>query len=213
MRPLGFITKRTAAEPIVFRGTTTSAANATFVSKPAGVAVGDLVVVAIGNSAPVTPLTLTTLSGSAWNKNAMTWATFGYESTIFWKILNATDVANNWNFSAATAYSCSAYAAPGATAAAVRATFNMPSSGIGIGTLPGFTPTAGARGLVSAISDRTGDPNSVFAPAGFTARIKSNQSTYWTVALADMPPGYAGGNLVWDVGDVYTAVGWCLEVT
>jgi hypothetical protein len=31
--------------------------------------------------------------------------------------------------------------------------------------------------------------------------------------MADMVSGYAGGDIVWDVGNTNAAVGWALEVT
>lgn len=199
------------AAPLVYRSNTT-AFNANIANKPSGVVAGDLAVVitfAFGG-------TLTTLNGSAWSKNTLT--TPAGDQTLFWKILNATDVdpANTWGLSSANIYSLSvAYSNGGQTitSASVRSTKTNTSDAQTTLVVPGFAASASGRvrsviaGLLDADADVTPTVSGLF-----TSRVVDNTSA--TKAFADRLAGYSGEDVTWsglNGASHNREVGWLLE--
>lgn len=195
-------------QPLAYRAQA-EANNASTAAKPAGVAVGDLVVVVTGFDADPT---LTTAGGSAWTKDSSA------TQRLFWKILNATDVANAWNFSTSNIYATSIAYSPDGVAidsVNVRSSADALSSATSI-SIPGFAPSAGGRprAVIAAISGGDDIGGGVVPPAGFTERVESGnpeaafadaQQTYYFGPAAFT--GLAGGS---GGGPAYS--GWLLEV-
>lgn len=207
MRPLrGLFGGETRA--IAYRaGATTSAS--TTCAKPAGVAVGDLVIVVVPD---LDTLTLTTSGGSAWTRDQINWSTLFYESVAFAKVLTALDVSNAWTFSATATGRATAWAGEDLGGVAIRSPGENVTLSAASLTLTGYTPTDTPL-AVAIVIDRDPDVTPV-APSGWTNRFSGVVATNWVVALADFD-NYLGANVVWTGlnGAGGTAqVGWIVEV-
>ena len=198
--------------PLAFRAEA-NAANSNVAGKPTGIAVGDLVFVL--NIGGVTGVTLTTGPGAAWTRSELVPSSASH--ILFWKVLNATDVANTWDFNAANQYSYSvAYSANGLAVSSV----NLRSSAVNAATaqstlsLAGFAFSNGVpRSVFSALADEDADTTPV-APPGFTVRSGTALGSV-KGGLADMLEGYAGGAAVWSGlnGAAHAReAGWLLEI-
>lgn len=184
------------------------------ITKPAGVAVGDIVLVMA--TFGVGGKTLSTSGGSAWNRTELAWVSsgYGYYSVLFWKILNATDVANAWNLNVA-AYTMSAVAYSGTPANATVKAMTENNSGVGELVLAGFAPAANSLGVVTLIHDRDDDLVSITPPAGFAERLDATYGPFH-VDVADKLSGYGGGDITWTdtYGDfTYPEAGFAVEIT
>jgi len=180
-----------ARVPIAFRSTATTSGSAT-VTKPAGVATGDLVVVILPDCS--TGVTLTTTSGSAWNRTELTW---WYNSVLFWKVLTGTDVSNTWGLSESNGAVATAWQ-PGTSAVAsvyVTFAFNALSAGASTLTIPGVTTNDATKGVISIVVDRDTEVTPG-TPTGFTSRVSTAVETYLKTAVADHVD-YQGGDVVW----------------
>lgn len=170
-------------------------------TKPSGVEVGDLVFVwALDCGSGVT---LTTSGGSAWTNQdvAITAGSTNSNASLFWKFLDATDVANAWDFSGGFRHGATAirYRANGADTVTVKAT---QSNGVG-GTTLTLTGFAKAAGHFAALAF-FGAPSStgvsgITVPGEFTERVRSSgagiSGTYGTI-IADAPGNYTDGSAV-----------------
>lgn len=200
--------------PLEYRANAFTAGGGTTITKPAGVEVGDLVVVwAIDISSGAT---LTTTSGSAWSKQSVS------PAIAFWKILDATDVANAWTLSSAAADGAQAlrYRGNGTTAATVKATTSN-GGGNSTLTLSGFAKAAGHRGVIALYSQYSGDPSAgdgatIAVPSGFTERRRDySTGDFFAALIADRLGGYVDGASVQFTGANTgpNKVGVLLEVT
>lgn len=180
--------------------------------KPSGIATGDVVIVIVANTVP--GLTLVTSGGTAWARNEITWLQHGYTSVAFYKILNATDVTNNWGMSANAGSDAFAWRDTDAAVVAVRSTTAAATTNLSSLTLAGFTP-ANSRFTVSICVDRDNDIVPV-APTGFVSRYGAIAGdSNWSIGMADKD-NYAGGNVTWTglLGSFeFAEVGWLIEVT
>lgn len=197
-------------QAISFRASATTSASAT-ISKPAGVAVGDLVIITATD--PTSLGNISTASGDTWTANEIIWTTsgLGYKSRIWWKFLNATDVANSWTHSGgAKDFGAVAWIATGASAVVVKSTTNGAGSTTSF-DLAGYT-TAVSRGTISVISDR--DASAATVPSGFTSRFAAVLNTSWWQGIAARNFGnpVATGTVTWTVASPNPEVGWLLDV-
>jgi hypothetical protein len=177
--------------PVEFANTATSGAG-TSVTKPSGLAAGDLVIVwalQVDN----TLATLTTSGGSAWTVvENYTWATAypaNHSMPIFAKVMTALDVTNAWNLGSAAVDGAMAirYDGRGATTVTAKTSTATGSNGDFDVTAAGFTKAAGHYGaLTLAIS--TNVATDLVQPAGFTDRLNLG-----SVAVADRLTGYVDG--------------------
>jgi hypothetical protein len=170
-------------------------------TKPSGVEVGDLVfcwALDIASGAG-----LATSGGSAWSSQTVSIAAGSANGSgkLFWKFLNATDVANAWALDSAADDGVIAvrYRANGATTVTVKDT---ESNGSGTTTLAlaGFAKAAGHRAAIAFF----GAPSSTGAggivlPSGFTERRKESGAgiagTYVGI-IADTLGSYTDGAAV-----------------
>lgn len=179
-----------------------TAGGGTTVTKPAGVQVGDVVVVwAVDISSGAT---LTTTSGSSWSSQSVTASGSTNGATIaFWKILNATDVANAWTLSATPDDGVQAlrYRGNGATAVTVKAT-KVDGGGASSMSLTGFSKAAGHRAAIALYGQSSGDVAAgdgagIAVPAGFTERRRDYDVPLRFAALiADTLGSYVDGAAV-----------------
>jgi len=212
MNRAAIILALTDGPPVEFVSTAStgsSGASSATVTKPSGVAVGDLVLVLVDDTE--TAVTLTTTSGSAWGKFFQ--AVSGINSdghAVFWKILNATDVANAWTLSyggqGATAFR---YLSHEATSVSLKD--SATASGAGSLSLTGFSKAAGNYGVLTfAINTHATAPT---VPTGFVSRYSATPVSSRVVA-ADMLTGYVDGAAVAWTGFVSgERGGFLLEVT
>jgi hypothetical protein len=196
--------------PVEFTsGASSSAAGASpaTVTKPAGLEVGDLVLVVCDTD---TGATLTTTSGPAWSGSYVANGTLAYGGVkLFWKVMTATDVANAWTLSFGGNGARSArYRGNGANAVTVKST-GSGSSGSTL-TLAGFAKSASTYGVITVMIN-TADPA---VPAGFTSRYNAVVGAE-RIHFADNQAAYVdGASVTWTPvfpGDGY--VGFLLEVT
>lgn len=185
-----------------YRANAFTAGGGTSVTKPAGVEVGDLVVVWAIDIA--TGATLTTTSGSAWSKQSVSAGGSTNGAVIaFWKILNATDVANAWTLSSAAADGVQAlrWRGNGANAVAVKAT-TSDGGGNPTLTLAGFSKAAGHRGVIALFGQSQADPAAgdgagIAVPSGFTERRRDySVPDGFSALIADRLGGYVDGAAV-----------------
>lgn len=200
------------ARPITYRASVATLTSAT-VGKPAGVAVGDLAFVVCPDEGG-TPgsLTLTTTSGSVWTRLSLPFASGGYNSVLFWKILNAADVANAWTASNALDYAAYAYQPAGFASLASRATTANPISQSSL-TLAGFNPASDCKGAITVAIDRDTDTTSA-PPTNFTKRAQT-ALTNFRVSVADPTTDYASVPITWtglQGASGNAEAGWFLEV-
>lgn len=178
--------------PIAFRSMVASSAATSVVTKPAGIAVGDLVVVIIPDGSGIAGLSTT--AGSAW---AFDGETVGGVITFWsWKVLNATDVANTWNTSANHTADTVAYAYEGRGATTLTRKLGATSSGavntLDLGT--GYAPSATTKGFIAYITDNAiADAPTV--PAGFQSR--GGTAGARKTILSDNLISYNGGPVIW----------------
>lgn len=189
MHPMPSVMLVGNVRPLVYRGDAVTTSSSTC-AKPTGVAVGDLVIVVSPNTAG---LTLTTASGDAWSRTEVVWITEGYDTVFFTKILNATDVANAWTFSASVGAVAAAWRDQQNAVVTLKATANQAAGSQTTLTLTGYTP-ASTRGTISIAIER--NPTNPEPPAGWTERFQDTVDTSWTVAIADTE-SYPGGDVVW----------------
>lgn len=195
---------------IEFRAQATTTASAT-ISKPTGVAVGDVVFVFRTES--VAAGNITTSSGSVWTKTSLTWTAsgLGYVTEVWWKILNATDVANSWVADTIGGYGAVAFRGNGASAVTVKSTKDNAGSQSTL-SLTGYT-TSNSRGTVTIIADR--DTGGDTVPTGFTSRYGAILNTSWWHGLASKMRfnGSATGTVTWTTQTTAAEVGFLLDVT
>jgi hypothetical protein len=174
--------------PISFVGF--SNASAGTVTHPADTRTGDLIVVIANN---VSGRTITTSSGSAWSSFDLT--ENGTSVSIWWKFLNATDVANTWTWSVSTEHAVCQYRAPGSTTLTVKTDSTTKGTGTQA-SFAGFTASPNSRGVLAVVSQANG-VSFVSYPTNFAGRFNTNTSIQngATIAtsLADQVSGYAGG--------------------
>lgn len=200
-----------ARVPIAFRATALTTGSTT-VSKPAGVASGDLVVVVVPYCS--TGVTLTTSSGSAWTRSEINWSIYGYFSVLFWKVLNATDVSNAWTLSESNDARACAWQPGTSAVASVTTTASQNAAGQTSYTQAGFTTGDATKGAISVVLDRDADVTPG-APSGFTSRASSVLESLFATAIADRPD-YQGGSVTWtnmNGASTFGEVGWLLNVS
>lgn len=172
----------------------------TSVSKPSGVEVGDVVFVwAMDiNSAQ----TLTTSGGSAWSSQDVGIAagSTNANATLYWKILNATDVANAWALSGSGAedgIQAVRYRGNGADAVTVKSAVSAGAGGTTF-SLTGFSRAAGHFGAIAFFGapDNAGVVG-IVVPTGFTERRRdSSGSPDFAGIVADALGNYVDGAAV-----------------
>lgn len=214
---------RSLSPPIVYRSQSTRHTGATTAQKPSGIAVGDLVFV-INGIAPAgtgAPPNLKTSGGSAWGKFV---GAAGSNWGVYWKVLNATDVANAWNFVDAvddtTPESCSgtgsfAYEGRGATTVTSQQSVAHGTAQASI-DFTGFTPAFNSKGVVTVMMNRETLLTEV-QPSGFALRELAGY-VGGDMGFADRLGSYEGGALSWTgMGSVGGAIlvegGILFEVT
>jgi hypothetical protein len=148
-----------------FRAAATSSGGTSTVPRPAGIAVGDLVVVFAGLGVSVTKLS--TSGGADWSGVIYTDIGASQQFGVFWKVLNATDVANGWALDASSSDKIvsAAYVTPGTATVTQK---GSTGDGAGGATLTGFTPAATSRGALAFFGYYSG--SSFVDPSGFTQR-------------------------------------------
>lgn len=184
--------------PIDFASSTVTANSATAITKPSDVAAGDLMLVWVLDTA--TGATLTTASGSAWARVENAHPTGPKYHVLFWKVLNATDVANAWNIGGGVAgHGAIAlrYRSNGANALTLKDS-NLGTIGVNTSAVPltGFTKAAGTYGVLSlfVIDGAAASPT---LPSGFTAR-QTSAASGWRIVAADNLTGYVdGASVTW----------------
>ncbi len=157
------------------------------VNKPAGIAVGDIVLIFADRGGSGGATTITTSGGGTWTKLA---AAGGY-TAVFWKVLDATDVSNSWGSLPDGYCTTIAYIPNGATGVDLTTYSAVPTAGVL--TIPGVS-RFGSRGIVTLLSNKSTGPSGV-VPTSFTDR---QAVATWGSGVADLLTGaYAGGNVVW----------------
>lgn len=195
--------------PLTFRavGETFNAPSGGAMTKPAGVAVGDLVILVTVSGADGA---VATTSGSTWTKDS------GATQRLYWKVLDATDVANNWVWTGAgTVYLAAiAYSNAGQTISSV-AVSGQTDAGPSVTslTIPGAGPSAAGRprAVIAALATNN---SAVWVtpsqPTDFTMRAISSV----TASVADRMLGYSGTSATWtgltsEASTVYS--GWLVR--
>jgi hypothetical protein len=180
--------------PVEFKSTATTASGTT-VTKPADLEVGMVVLVFAMNETG--GATLTTASGSAWTRSE---ATLGGQTVIFfWKVLNATDVANAWNLSASAAAGAVAvaYIGHGATTVTIKDSDAISGTTNFSLTSTGFAKAAGHYGVIALLYDSLTTATAGLSPSGFVERVRTN-ATGRLVVIADQLIGYVDAtDLTW----------------
>jgi len=193
--------------PLSFRAADETNNSGTIV-KPAGVAAGDLVVIVTGLD--VDPTITTASGGDVWSKNS------DATQRLFWKILTAHDVANNWGSSSVNTYASAAAWSNQSLAISSVTIRSAADSGPNVTTLtvPGFAPSGSGkpRTVIAAISTNWNAGSNIAAPSPFTARAQHQNPNS---TLADMTVGYSGQSAAWTgltSGAGNTNSGWLVEV-
>lgn len=200
--------------PVEFKSTATTASGTT-VTKPASLEVGMLVLVLAMNE--TAGATLTTTSGIAWSRSE---ATIGGETIVlFWKFLNATDVANAWTLSASAAAGAIAlaYIGHGATTLTIKSTNGVSGNTSVPLPLTGFSKAAGHYGAISIFYDSFTPAPATHTPAEFVERLRTS-ATGRLVVVAEQLIGYVDGTTVtWSdlntATNTFAAYALLLEVT
>lgn len=196
------------APPITYRSKSTNNGSSSAITKPASVAVGDLVV--IFQPQPNTGQDVSTSSGSTWSRLNQNFG--GNSYALNWKVLNATDVANAWSFaSAVDAYQCVAYVGNGASSVVLKSTDSTTSTAL---AQAGFTPNAAHRGAISVLAD-TNNADTPVQPVNWNLRDLASYGGGPTthVGFADNLGAYQGGTVSWTSLTAASAGGWLFEVT
>lgn len=181
--------------PIDFANSTVTANSASAITKPSDAAAGDLMVVFVADTS--TGATLTTASGSAWSRIEPSPTVGPKYHVLFWKVLNATDVANAWNLGGGVAGHGAItirYRSNGATTVTLKDSYQVFEGVNGSYPLTGFSKAAGTYGVLSLILV-DGPTNAPGTPSGFTVRQSSNASG-WRIVAADNLTGYVDGSSV-----------------
>ncbi len=191
-----------------YRSQAVTLASAT-VGKPSGVALGDLVIV-------LCPLTaglgsnMGTSGGGTWSVDELTAFTTG---AIFWKVMDATDVANTWTKSDTNDCVALRWQGPGTLAAAVKSTQSTGGGGSSTLVLAGFTPSVNHRAAIAMVNDLDA-PTGTTTPTNFTSRYATSVLNVRSVNVVDWLGGYAGGTVTFaNLGLGTGEMGWLLEVT
>lgn len=190
----GAILARSYPAPIVYRSKNARvASSAGTIPKPAGIAVGDIVWIVTGQDMSGGVAAVTTASGSVWSVATFTASSFFCQ--VFWKILDATDVAFAWNVSPNLSY-VGSYAYEGRGALTVTRIETVVNAG-GLSSLSfaGFAPADGHKGLVSILLDHDIDAADT-APSAFTSREAADYDQI-QINVADRLAGWPGGVVTW----------------
>jgi hypothetical protein len=186
-----------------------STSNSLTVSKPASVAVGDVVFL-IGTVDDPVWSSFNTTSGSAWTDSFFTISAGAARAIIAWKVLNSTDVANGWTATQKVTVEAIAFQGNGASAVALKqALDDTASTAATTVALTPFTPSAVARGMVTGLVDT--DANAPTRPAGTNSRLSAVVNSRGR-GFADNEY-YGGGALTWTVGTGGGQAAWSLEIT
>lgn len=205
MRPLGFAGAR--PPPISYRSTATTTGSTT-ITKPSSVAVGDIVfIITAGNAGAFS--TITTSSGSAWTAYSRSFRLGSYDFYVWVKILNSTDVSNNWVASASADYRATAFIGNGAATVTQKAAADNPdgSSTLALGT---YDPLR-SRGTVTMVADRDAG-STLTAPSNFANLQQSDLNSSWRVGICDNQ-SYDGAAVTWGVGSTFAEAGMLFDVT
>ncbi|MEI6439000.1 MAG: hypothetical protein WCO83_02235 [Alphaproteobacteria bacterium] len=188
------------------------------VTKPSGVAVGDLVFVIVPYStSTAVRATMSTSGGASWNRDVSV-DTLAYGAALLWKILNATDVSNAWNIADATNYYVLAVAYSQNGPPIVSATLKQ---AVGSGTtaqttmnFSAISKSAGSRSIIILGIDRdaTVTPS---PPAGWSLDINSTDSVFDKFATNIPSSTYTGTSI--SIGGMfaspgYPECGWAFEI-
>jgi hypothetical protein len=185
----------------------------TLVVKPSGCVAGDLVLVLVPQTSSAT--SMATAGGSAWTASEIQGlGPTNILSRLFWKVLNATDAANDWELNGAEDALAVRYWGNGATTVTVEDTT---ANGTGQNTmdLAGFTPAAGSKGVIAIIVDgdtAAGDD----PPTGFTSRHEGAVHAGLNVNFTDRLTGYDGSTATFtstQAGSSNPEHGWLIEIT
>lgn len=199
------------ADPLEFRSAahTTSFATCT---KPAGVEVGDLVIVAVSDGMAPGGTLKSGVGGVAWPVDYQFVAAHSYQAAVFIKVLDAVDLASAWVFSGAVDAQAWAFPTEGEVGGAYVRSAAVNGLNQATLSLAGFTPT-NTFAAIAVIIDRDADVTPA-PPADFTTL--NVHHAIWTFAVA-ITDSYAGAAAVWsglDAGvDDFAEVGWLIEVT
>lgn len=187
------------------------------VNKPAGLSAGDICIV-FAPSCP-TGTTLITYSGvtpiNTWNSSSQTFVTGGYNSTVFWRLIDSVDLAGTWTMSSTSNQALSiAYTGNGATALNAKSIVSNPASQSTL-TLTGFAPSGSTRGVIALLADRDdGVGTTDTTPTSFTNRYSNYVNSAFWVSVDDWVSGYAGANVVYtgtNGTSGFSEVGWLFE--
>lgn len=183
-----FLMSPTSAAPIVYRSKSTG--TGTTLTKPSGIAAGDIVLCLIQQSNSTDAVTSAggTWSGTNFGGDATTFNPVNY---WYWRVLTTADLSGSWTKPNANAWICVAYIGNGATTATSRENSGNVTGNV---SLTGFTPTSLSRGVISLAEAPSVAPT---APTGFATR---DQGSYGSPALAysfaDWT-NYRGGGATW----------------
>lgn len=203
--------------PIEFTTTANSGVGVTTIVKPSGVEVGDLVLVWTQNI-PASA-TLVTTTGATWGRSVVSQVVAGpnNNSSLFWKVMTATDVAQAWVLSSApTSFSVAVrYIGHGANTVITRTVGDYNGVGNTTLNLAGFTKSAGTYGVISVLVEQQTSGTPSVVPTGFTERARLALSGY-TAVVADKLYDYVdGASVVWTLNTPPSNAesGLLLEVT
>ncbi len=193
-----------------FKTSQHNAVASTSVAKPAGLAVGDLVVVLASFDGATS---MNTVGGSAWGVSTNNWpASYSYTSSVFYKVLDANDVANAWTINASVMTQIAVYQPNGANRISVKSSTDT-GGGVGSFNTPTYAPSASHAGAVIIVCDRD-DSNSDYVIGDFTVRQSNNSNQYFWCKIADKLTGHNGGAVSitgLNVSSSYSQVVWVLE--
>lgn len=181
--------------PVIYRAKSTSTGSTSTAPKPAGIAVGDTVVVV---AVQTIGASLTTSSGSAWTSTSFNNTTGARTYAVYSKTLNATDVANAWNFSGAVGGCFSiAYDARG-TGAVAQKESEVNTVAATTVVLNGYSPAWNHKGAFTVMVDETTTATDT-TPTNFTSREAGNYGSGPTVrvSFADRIDGNYSGSVTW----------------
>lgn len=190
-------------QSLIFRSSANTG-NASTITKPSGIVVGDLVLI-ICQGHPA----IATSGGTAWSVD-----TSATNNRIYWKIIDATDVANTWTAPSGTYAFAAAYTANGQAISSVvsKSSADATVAATSI-TIPGFAPGSPGRArlvIAAAIGTDISSGN-VTPPSTFTERAEGVADGI----VADAQQTYGGQNVTFTgfsgTGSVPKS-GWLLEV-
>lgn len=206
-----FLMSPTHAAPIVYRSKSSGTSSALALTKPAGVAVGDIAVIlqpTRGGGQGVA-----TASGATWTTVAFTDGTFNW--SFSWKLLNSTDVANGWAYNSADRdFDIVAFQGNGATTVSLKETRVNTTGAAGL-AYTGFNPDAAHRGAVAMMLDQNSAVTPT-QPTNWSLRDSTALSSGPTVrcSIADSLGAYQGGALSWTgLSGASEQLGILLEIT